>query len=1003
MSSDNLKEKGNLFFSKGDYVNAIACYTEALSFQPQSHVILSNRSAAHAKMNMYQNAYDDAVACILLAPDFARGYLRKASALYGLMNYSESLLAAEEGYKLRGSDRICKDCIAQWVLASLAISNKELDDLHEFPTGVIPLTENCVKVLCEIQQKSNNHGGISIETYEKHLPMLMRELENVLNKFGHILSPCAYQWVHTLVHSLKLDPRTHLTHVATMESLNATSKELAEWFNLEVDHVLYPAIQSIIGLIVFDVLALVATLRHMLSFRSRIQILIKGCLVFYDNSILSDDKQYLGLHIHLLQELLNSFCMEVGHNKQRDKEEASEIKEIITKLNNLINDYDTSFADYADVQKSTELVIENASLLLPSDDRFFQMPTRLTDRDAAMLKNHVLKEVDKLNKMSNLHIRDMDSLVLATGGLVHTNEVDCAKMALKESENFYLSVIMRLLENKLLTLDDTAECFFHPQIMMICNAFFFIGIDDLLIANTVITWKCLSTELYALLARVGLSDCVMNVFSKIENYKTDNKDQSTFDSMLVELADCHKKQVDEVVQKWARNVINVLFKQSWEDIQAQLTPDQVLLQYCMCPQYDTDYYPVPIPPNVLRLTGIVIAISNNGPPIVKVIDFGQIQKLAVESHDSAMKAVNAKRAGRQWEELQMKADKVASSLLQAMFPIELQTLIFDVNSKVKRIFFCPDQILSKYPVEILPFTDGQRLGEKVAITYISSARELLRESVISVVMSSVAATSIKPNNDCVIFANPNFDMEKPEQSTNDSHWNLLKSVLSPFIKTVTEATVQKAHPLPESATEANDIEYLLSSIKVDGKSCPVHMFIGNDATMYKMLQVHSPRCLHVATHGFSSPDFHYQYHNFWSDTKSGLLLAGANTYRLKNYTAMADEAGTGELSALAACGMKLVGTRLVYLSTCRSSYGFIGRGEALSSLAQGFRIAGALSIIATLWPVSDEVGRKMAVHFYYYASQHGMCPSLALKAAKKKLREENCYKHWYNWAGFVCM
>jgi len=95
--------------------------------------------------------------------------------------------------------------------------------------------------------------------------------------------------------------------------------------------------------------------------------------------------------------------------------------------------------------------------------------------------------------------------------------------------------------------------------------------------------------------------------------------------------------------------------------------------------------------------------------------------------------------------------------------------------------------------------------------------------------------------------------------------------------------------------------------------------------------------LHFATHGFSSPDFHYQYHNFWSDTKSGLLLAGANTYHQQKYTLITDEAGTGELTALAACGMKLTGTGLVYLSCCRSLYGFIGRGEALSSLAQGFR------------------------------------------------------------------
>ena len=111
---------------------------------------------------------------------------------------------------------------------------------------------------------------------------------------------------------------------------------------------------------------------------------------------------------------------------------------------------------------------------------------------------------------------------------------------------------------------------------------------------------------------------------------------------------------------------------------------------------------------------------------------------------------------------------------------------------------------------------------------------------------------------------------------------------------------------------------------------------------------------------------------------------------------------SGELTALAACGMELTGTRLVYLSSCRSSYGFIGRGEALSSLAQGFRVAGSQTVIATLWPVSDEVGRKIAVHFYFFIKQ-GMRPSLALQAAKRELRKEGFSEHWYDWAGFLCI
>ena len=42
------------------------------------------------------------------------------------------------------------------------------------------------------------------------------------------------------------------------------------------------------------------------------------------------------------------------------------------------------------------------------------------------------------------------------------------------------------------------------------------------------------------------------------------------------------------------------------------------------------------------------------------------------------------------------------------------------------------------------------------------------------------------------------------------------------------------------------------------------------------------------------------------------------------------------------------------ISTCVSSIGFTTPGESAGSLAQAFRAAGAETVVATLWPVSDE-------------------------------------------------
>ena len=557
----------------------------------------------------------------------------------------------------------------------------------------------------------------------------------------------------------------------------------------------------------------------------------------------------------------------------------------------------------------------------------------------------------------------------------------------------YFNVIAELLENKLLSLDTAAENFFHAQMMMFTNGIYLAGITDTMVADIFIRWKCLSTELYALLCKFGIGKSIMSVFTKIEQLKIDGQGMAGKGTLLANLADDHQKEVEKILQEWGPKVLTALSAQSCELIQKQLKPDQILLQYCMTPLYDTMCYPVPIPPKSLGVSGVLIAIRADGSPIVKVIDFKKIQDLALECHNTGMKAVAAKRAGKSWQHLQDIADEKASALLELVLPTEVQTLV--AGTYVKRILFCPDQLLAKFPLEILPFKDGERLGQKCAITYMSSARELLRDSTYASICPEITK-HLETSNDCIIFANPNFDLEKPLET--ESIWSQLSSTLTSFFSKPTPETT--ASPLPGSESEANDIEYLLSSAH-SGK-LHIQLAVGDDATLLSAIKMQSPRILHFATHGFSNPDFHYQYHNFWSDTKSGLLLAGANTYRLGKFDAICDTAGTGELTALAACGMTLTGTRLVYLSTCRSSYGFMGRGEALSSLAQGFRIAGAQTVLATLWPVSDEASRKLALHFYFFACNVGMHPSIALQEAKKKIREEG-YEHWYDWAGYLCI
>lgn len=90
MDSQALKDKGNQFFAKGDFANAIPLYTQAIQCDAKNHLAFSNRSAAYLQLNEFQKALDDAVACVSIAPSFQKGLLRLADAQLSLSMFEDA-------------------------------------------------------------------------------------------------------------------------------------------------------------------------------------------------------------------------------------------------------------------------------------------------------------------------------------------------------------------------------------------------------------------------------------------------------------------------------------------------------------------------------------------------------------------------------------------------------------------------------------------------------------------------------------------------------------------------------------------------------------------------------------------------------------------------------------------------------------------------------------------------------------------------------------------------
>ena len=161
-------------------------------------------------------------------------------------------------------------------------------------------------------------------------------------------------------------------------------------------------------------------------------------------------------------------------------------------------------------------------------------------------------------------------------------------------------------------------------------------------------------------------------------------------------------------------------------------------------------------------------------------------------------------------------------------------------------------------------------------------------------------------------------------------------------------------------------------------------------------QVKAPRILHIASHGFFLDDDRRRSGSAGvlrnPLLRSGLALAGANL--------AGPDQGAGILTALEAAGLDLWGTRLVTLSACDTGVGEVRNGEGVYGLRRAFLLAGAETLVMSLWPVSDSVARDTMIE-YYARLRAGDGRGDALRQAKLAVLKRSRLRHPYYWAAFI--
>jgi CHAT domain-containing protein len=210
--------------------------------------------------------------------------------------------------------------------------------------------------------------------------------------------------------------------------------------------------------------------------------------------------------------------------------------------------------------------------------------------------------------------------------------------------------------------------------------------------------------------------------------------------------------------------------------------------------------------------------------------------------------------------------------------------------------------------------------------------------------------------------------------------------------------------LPGTKVEIDGINKILTT-----NGYKVAKYEQKNATETSVKALKGPSLVHIATHGYFLADADLKGNDALGVNadnaknnpllRSGLILSGVQSSTDKSNSDLQSN-DNGVLTAYEAMNLSLEGTDLIILSACETGLGDVRAGEGVYGLQRAFLVAGASTLIMSLWKVDDAATQVLMTNFYTNLAKGGS-KAKAFKQAQLQLMTK--YKDPYYWGAFMMM